>query len=157
MGRLRRWLEARGLKLNEEKTRKVNSQEGFDFLGFTVRWQRSRLSKRWYANIEPSAKSQRKLREKVRGILNHWTLHRHVTEVVMDLNRLLKGWCGYFHYRQSTRVFGKVQAWVRDRLRRWLWRKHNCTKALWSDYPKELLHGRYGLWWLPRNASWKVR
>lgn len=155
--RLRRWLAARGLKLNEEKTQKVNSREGFNFLGFAVRWQRSRLSRRWYTHIEPSAKSQQRLREQVRDQLNHWTLYRHIPEAVGDLNRVLRGWSGYFHYRQSTRVFGKTQHWVRDRLRRWLWRKHNRTKALWSSYPNEALHARYGLWRLPGRVSWKTR
>lgn len=153
--RLRRWLEVHGLKLNEEKTRTVHSREGFQFLGFAVRWEQSRRSGRWYAHIEPSAKSQHRLRERVRIHLNHWTLHRRIPEAVTDLNRLLRGWSRYFHYRQSTRVFGKVQWWVRDRLRRWLWRKHNRRKALWSDYPKELLHDHYGLWRLPRHVSWK--
>jgi group II intron reverse transcriptase/maturase len=153
--RLRRWLEARGLKLNEDKTRMVHSRDGFNFLGFTVRWQRSRRSGCCYAHIEPSAKSQQRLRDKVRSQLNHWTLHRHIPGAVGDLNKLLRGWGGYFHYRQSTRVFSKTQHWVRDRLRRWLWRKHNRTKALWSAYPKELLHDRYGLWRLPMRVSWK--
>ena len=154
--RLRRWLEARGLKLNEEKTQLVHSRKGFNFLGFSVRWQRSYKSGRWYAHIEPSAKSRQRLRDKVREQLNHWTLHRRIPEAVDDLNKLLRGWSGYFHYRQSTRVFSKTQDWVRDRLRRWLWRKHNCTKALWSDYPKELLHDRYGLWRLPMRVAWKT-
>jgi RNA-directed DNA polymerase len=153
--RLKRWLQARGLKLNEEKTHRVDSREGFNFLGFTVRWQPSRRSGRWYAHIEPSPKSRQRLRDKVRGQLNHWTLHRPIAEAVTDLNKLLRGWSGYFHYRQSTRVFGKTQHWVRDRLRRWLWRKHNRTTALWSDYPNELLHARYGLWRLPMHVSWK--
>ena len=82
MGRLRRWLEARGLKLNEEKTRKVHSRDGFNFLGFSVRWQRSRRSGRCYAHIEPSAKSRQRLRDKVREQLNHWTLHRRIPEAV---------------------------------------------------------------------------
>ena len=155
--RLRRWLEARGLKLNEEKTRRVHCRKGFNFLGFTVRWQRSRRSGYWYTHIEPSAKSQQRLREKVRSQLNHWTLHRNIPEAMSELNKLLRGWGGYFHYRQSTRVFNKTQHWVRDHLRRWLWRKHKCTKALWQDYPKELLHTQYGLWRFPMRVSWQTR
>jgi len=155
VGRLRHWLDARHLKLNEEKTRNVHSREGFNFLGFAVRWQRSRRSGNWYAHIEPSAKSQRKLRDEVRDHLNHWTIHRRIPEAVNDLNRMLRGWSGYFHYRQSSRVFGKLNWWVRDRLRRWLWRKQNCSKALWSDYLNEVLYDRYGLWRLPLRVSWK--
>ena len=55
--RWRRWLAARGLKLNEEKTHLVHCRAGFNFLGFSLRWQRSHKSGRWYAHIEPSAKS----------------------------------------------------------------------------------------------------
>lgn len=154
--RLQRWLEGRGLKLNPEKTRTVHSRKGFRFLGFSVRWQRSRRTGRAYAHIEPHAKSQQRLRDKVRDRLNHWTLHRPIVEAVDDVNTLLRGWSGYFHYRQSTRVFNNIQDWVRDRLRRWLWRKHDCTKALWTDYPNERLHGHYRLWRLPTHVSWKT-
>lgn len=151
--RLGRWLEARGLKLNEEKTRQVHSREAFNFLGFTIRWQPSRRSGRWYAHVEPSAKSRQRLRDNVREHLNHWTLHRGINESVYELNRMLRGWGQYFHYRNSTRVFGKTNTWVADRLRRWLWRKHRRTKALWTAYPNEMLYERYGLWKLPEIAS----
>src|SRR5262249_31603903 len=84
--RLSRWLEARGLKLNEEKTRRVHSREAFNFLGFTVRWQPSQRSGRWYAHVEPSVKSRQRLRAKVHEYLSHWTLHRDIKENVYELN-----------------------------------------------------------------------
>jgi Retron-type reverse transcriptase len=151
--RLRRWLKARGLKLNEEKSRKVHSREGFNFLGFTVRWQPSRRTGRWYAHAEPNAKSRERLRERVREELNHWTMHRPIAGTINDLNRMLRGWSGYFHYRNSSRAFGKMNQWLGDRLRRWLWRKHNCRKGLWTAYPAEVLYERYGLYWLPTTVS----
>jgi hypothetical protein len=55
------------------------------------------------AKAEPHPKSQTKLREKLREKLNHWTLWRAADEVIPELNRLLKGWGGYFHYANSTR------------------------------------------------------
>ncbi len=153
--RLARWLDVRGLKLNEQKSRLVSSREGFDFLGFHVRWQRAQTPGRWYAHVAPSAKSQKSLREQVRAHLNHWTKWRRIPEALEGLNRTLRGWSGYFHFRNSSKVMAKMGWWVRDRLRRWLWRKHKQTKALWRDYPDELLHGRYGLWPLPVRVSWK--
>jgi RNA-directed DNA polymerase len=152
-GRLSRWLQARGLKLNEEKTRKVHSRSAFNFLGFTIRWQPSQRSGRWYAHVEPSARSRQRLQDKVREHLNHWTLHRPIHETVQELNRILRGWSQYFHYRNSSRVFGKVNWWVSDRMRRWLWRKHRCTKPHWEAYPDELLHQQHGLWPLPQSVS----
>ncbi len=153
--RLRRWLTARGLKLNEEKTRLVDSREGFNFLGFTVRWQRSRRHGRWYGHTQPSARSEQDLRDAVRQILNHWTQHRTIAEAVAELNALLRGWCGYFHFRHSTQVIWDLQGWVRARLKGWLWRKHGRKKGKWKGYPDDLLHDRYGLWRMPTRAAWK--
>ena len=153
--RLTRWLAARGLKLNEAKTRLVDSRKSFDFLGFRLRWQSSRVSGKWYVHVEASPRSQQRLREAVRGKLNHWTLGKRIPEVMTGLNRLLRGWSGYFHYRHSSRVMGRLNGQVRDRVKRWLWRKHAKKRALWSDYPDERLQAQYGLWSLPENAAWK--
>lgn len=155
--RLTRWLSAHGLTLNETKTRLADSRRGFEFLGFRVRWQRSGKSGNWYAHVETSARSQQRLRVAVRARLNHWTQHERIPAVVGGLNRLLRGWSGYFHYRQSSRVMGKLNWQVRDRLRRWLWRKHGCRRALWQAYPDERLHGQYGLWPLPTRVAWRDR
>jgi hypothetical protein len=153
--RLARWLAPRGLKLNEDKTRVADSRDGFNFLGFTVRWQRSRRSGNGYAHVEASARSAQHLREVVRSKLNHWTLGQRIPEVMAGLNRLLRGWSGYFHYRQSSRVMDKLNWQVRDRLRRWLWRKHGRKRALWSDYPDQRLQDQYGLWPLPKRVAWQ--
>jgi RNA-directed DNA polymerase len=154
--RLRQWLRARGLTLNEEKTRLVHSREGFNFLGFTVRWQRGRKTGRWYGHVQPSAKSAQRLRDAVRGLLNHWTQHKPITEVVAEVNRLLRGWHGYFHFRHSSQVIWDLQGWVRARFKGWLWRKHGRRKGKWKAYPDELVHGRYGLWRMPTQAAWKA-
>jgi group II intron reverse transcriptase/maturase len=151
--RLARWLAARGLKLNEQKTRLVDSRKGFDFLGFRLRWQPSRASGKWYVHVEPSLRSQQRLRENVRRKLNHWTLGQRTAETVAGLNRLLRGWSGYFHYQHSSRVMGKLHRQVRDRLKRWLWRKHGKKRALWRDYPDQRLKAQYGLWSFP--GKWR--
>jgi RNA-directed DNA polymerase len=150
---LRSWLTEQGLKLNEEKTRMVDREDGFNFLGFRVRWQRSRRTGREYAHVEPARKSQTGLRDKVRAILNHWTQGEHTEEIIQQLNRLLRGWSGYFHYKHSSRVFGKLRWWATNRLRRWLWRKHACRRSLWKAYTDPVLHQRYGLWALPTTAG----
>lgn len=151
--RLDRWLSARGLQLNEAKTRLVDSRQGFDFLGFRLRRQKSRRSGQWYVHVEASPRSQQRLREAVRERLNHWTLGQRIPEVMTGLNRLLRGWSGYFHYRNSSRVMARLNWQVRNRVRRWLWRKHRCTRGLWKAYPDERLHGQYGLWPLPTRVA----
>jgi group II intron reverse transcriptase/maturase len=153
--RLERWLTAHGLTLNETKTRTLDVRaEGFKFLGFGVSWRRSRRTGRQYPHVEPHAKSQMKLREKLREKLNHWTLWRSAEEVVPEVNRLLKGWGGYFHYANSTQVFNRMNLYAANRMRRWLWRKRGGRGALWAAHPNEVLRERYGLYPLPTRAAW---
>ena len=82
----------------------------------------------------------------------HWS-----PKIVAELNGFLRGWAGYYHYRNSSRVFGKTKSWVATRTKRWLWRKHACARALWEDYPDQKLYDFYGLWPLPTAAGWTQR
>jgi group II intron reverse transcriptase/maturase len=156
-GRLQRWLDRRGLVLNEKKTHLVDlRQEGIRFLGFALNWRQGR-SGRHYPHVQPHPKSLKKLRDGIRETLNRSTLWRPVDEVVPELNRRLKGWAGYFHYGNSSAVMDQVGNYVQNTLRRWLWRKHGCRQALWSTYTPEDLHERLGLFRMPCHAAWKPR
>jgi group II intron reverse transcriptase/maturase len=154
--RLQKWLQAKGLTLNEAKTRMVDiRKEGINFLGFNLTWRRSWRG-RGYLHVQPSQKSRRALREKLGGILNHWTHGRSIRDVVEKANRVLRGWAGYFHYGNSVTVMSRMKRYSQNRLRRWLWRKHGCRRSLWEHYAPEQLHQRYGLYELPTTAQWKA-
>jgi RNA-directed DNA polymerase len=118
-----------------------------------VSWRRGK-SGRNYPHIEPHPQSQTKLRDKLREKLNHWTLWRSVDEVIPEMNRLLKGWGGYFHYANSTWVFDRLNQYATMRLQRWLWRKGGGCKALWKANPREVQRERHGLYRLPTQAAW---
>ena len=153
--RLKRWLTHHGLTLNETKTRLLDVRaEGFKFLGFGVSWRRGQ-SGRCYPHVEPHPKSQTKLRDQLREKLNHWTLWRAAEEVIPEVSRLLKGWGGYFHYANSTKVFDRINQYVGNRLQRWLWRKGGGQRAQWETWTREVLRERYGLYRLPTTAAWK--
>lgn len=155
--RTKRWLNAKGLTLNESKTRLVDiRREGINFLGFNLTRRRS-LRGRKYLHVEPSPKSRQALRQHLRDILNHWTQWKSIVEVVKEANAVLRGWAGYFHYRNSTSVMVGLKRYSRDRLRRWLWRKHDCKRGLWEFYTDARLHAQYGLYALPTTAAWKAR
>jgi group II intron reverse transcriptase/maturase len=156
--RLQRWLESRGLTLNEEKTRLVNTRkESFCFLGFIVNWRRSSLSGRWYPHMEPSPKSQQKLKDKVREVLNVRTRNLPAVQVVNKVNRITRGWANAYYYANCARVFGKMQNYARNTLRRWLWRKYGCTHAFFDFYNDDRLHGQYQLWKWPQSAPYRQR
>ena len=110
--RLASWLERRKLRLNEKKTRIVDfDRESFEFLGFRLNRRRAR-SGNHYPHCEPSAKSCNKLREAIREQTGRDTLWKSPKEVFAAVNRRLRGWIGYVHYANSTRVFDKTQ-WSR--------------------------------------------
>lgn len=148
--RLKKYLKIKGLELNEQKTKIVNSEEeGFTFVGFRFNWRQSFRSGKRYPHVEASRESQKTLRENVGNILNHWTLHRKVEDVVEEINRKVRGWTEYFHYGNSSKVFGVTQWWLDNRMRRWLWRKQKCKGGVWSTYTKEKTINEYGLYQLP--------
>ena len=154
--RLQKWLQAKGLTLNEVKTRIVDiRKEGINFLGFNLTWRQSRRG-RGYLHVQPSQKSRRALREKLGGLLNHWTRGRSIRDAVAGVNRVLRGWAGYFHYGNSVTVMNRMKHYSQNRLRRWLWRKNGCRRSLWEHYTPEKLHQRYGLYELPTTAAWKA-
>jgi group II intron reverse transcriptase/maturase len=96
--KLERVLERMGLKLNREKSKRINArEESFDFLGFTFSNDVSQYSwKRRYWNVKPSKKSEKKVREK---ITEYFKGKRHypTEEIVKGLNEITRGWVNYFN------------------------------------------------------------
>ena len=122
-----------GLKLNREKTRVVNLQaEGasLDFLGYTFRRNKDLSGGAWrYLNVEPSAKAQKRVREKIRQIVNSGN-KQPIPEMVRSVNRLLVGWSNYFGFGYPRKAFRRVNYYVRDRLARHMRRRsqRRCRK-----------------------------
>ena len=102
------WVAANGLTLHPEKTRIANCRKkgsGFEFLGY--RFERGRRYVR--------KKSLDKLKETIREKTMR-TRGQSLEFVIIDLNRTLKGWFGYFkHAHPST--FVKLDKMIRRRLR----------------------------------------
>jgi hypothetical protein len=147
LARLKRWLTARGLTLNEQKTRLVDiRKEGIKFLGFSVSWRQQRRNRGLgYAQVEPHPKSQQKLRDGVRKLLNHWTEGQAEGEAIRALNRRLKGWQGYFCYGHSSHVMRRLEYHLQNKLRRWLWKRHGQPAGMNERYSNEALREQRGL------------
>ncbi|MEY4815915.1 MAG: hypothetical protein RLZZ162_2988, partial [Verrucomicrobiota bacterium] len=75
------------------------------------------------------------------------------TEAVRRVNRITRGWSKTYHYGHSTRVFGRQQVWLHNRVRRWLWRRDDCTHGLFSFFTAERLLGHDQRWSLPRACA----
>ena len=139
-----------GLKINNEKTRRANLGKGesLDFLGFTFSFKRSKYGgKGHYLTIEPSQKSQKKIRERIKEKTSPSKCNQPIKKVVEDLNGLLRGWGNYFGIGHRRKSFHKLNNYVHMRLYRHLnrrsQRKHKLKKANQSYY--DYLYREQGL------------
>lgn len=108
------WVGQSGLTLHPEKTRIVDAaNEAFEFLGF--RFDKGR---RW-----PRDKSLQKLRTTVR-LRTRRTNGTSLSTIIQRINPVLRGWFGYFKHADRW-TLGRVDGWVRMRLRSILRRRHN--------------------------------
>jgi RNA-directed DNA polymerase len=119
-----------GLRLAPEKTRAVHIDEGFDFLGFTIRRLRKRGTSKHYVYTTPSKKAIQAIKDKVKTKTYRSTLHHGLDELLRSLNRLLVGWANYFRYGVSKAVFGAVDHHAWKRLMRWIRTKYKGKTGL---------------------------
>jgi RNA-directed DNA polymerase len=119
-----------GLSLKEAKTRIVQLREGgegLNFLGFHHRWVRARaIDKRHVTFLArwPSRKAMQHARDRIREITDRRRLLLPVEQIVLELNRFLRGWAGYFRYGNSTRQLDQIRMYAADRLARFIAKRH---------------------------------
>jgi RNA-directed DNA polymerase len=151
--RLARWLQSRGLALNETKTRVVQSRaSGFAFLGFSFRWQQSKKGTP-YVHTEPSPAAEQALRDRVREMTRRPTTWRAPGEVVREINQVTRGWGNYFALAHHHQSFGQMNYFIAHRLRQWLWRKHGNASGKYKRWPDRELVRNYGLYQLPTKLA----
>ena len=119
-----------GLRLADEKTRVAHIDEGFDFLGFTIRRMRKPGTERHYVYTVPSKKAIQAVTGKVKDKTYRSTLHLDPAELITSLNRTLAGWANYFRHGVSAAVFHKIDYHAWNRIMRWLRRKYKGRTGL---------------------------
>ena len=112
------------LKVNEAKSAVARPEER-KFLGFTITNDGAER------RIAPKVLSKFKM--KIRDMTSR-TRGRSLEQIVGDLAPYIIGWRGYFGFCQTPRVLTHLEAWIRRRLRSYLWRQwrngHNRFKEL---------------------------
>jgi group II intron reverse transcriptase/maturase len=151
--RLARWLQSRGLALNESKTRVLESRDsGFEFLGFSFRWQQSKKGTP-YVHTDPSPVAEQALRDRVCDLTRRPTTWRATGEVVAEINQVTRGWSNYFALAHYHRSFTQLNYFIAHRLRQWLWRKHGSPFGKYKRWPNDALFRTYGLYHLPTTMA----
>jgi RNA-directed DNA polymerase len=130
------FLQERGLELSHEKTRITRLEDGFDFLGQTVRR---------FANgkvlIRPSKKSVKTFLAGIREVIREQGGHSSAGELIRALNAKIKGWTLYHRHACSKRTFSYVDTRIFTLLWRWCRRRHRHKPRKWI---KEKYFKRFG-------------
>jgi RNA-directed DNA polymerase len=94
-----------GLRLAPEKTAVVHIDEGFNFLGFSIRRQRKRGTQKWYVYTKPSRKAIQSVKDKVSAKTYRSTRHQNLDDVL----RPTPGDSGLGELLSARRVQGHLQ------------------------------------------------
>ncbi|MDY0165644.1 MAG: group II intron reverse transcriptase/maturase [Thermoguttaceae bacterium] len=146
------------LTVNERKTKRCSvPEQTFDFLGYTFgRCYRARTGEP-YLGTRPRRAKIREMCESIREQTSRRFLRRDAEEQVGCLNRSLIGWANYFCLGSVSKAYRAVDAYVANRLRRWLCEKHKGRNAGTTRFPDSYLVETLGLtrlWKRTRNLPW---
>lgn len=155
---LRHVLGRLDLQLNEDKTAVVDARrESFTFLGFSFHLRRSRKSGKVYPHIEPSKGSMQRIRRRIKFLSHRRRTPVPLPQVIGEVNASLRGWSGYFHYKNSSGRFSALKSYVEERVRVHLRRRYKLYSRAqaYQRFPDKVLYNRLGLFKVPTTAAWK--
>jgi group II intron reverse transcriptase/maturase len=146
MAAMRRIMERLKLTVNEDKTHLCEvPRERFDFLGYTFGRCYSRKDGHAYIGTRPSKKSVKRMVASISEVTDRRTGMLDAEEIVGRLNRKLTGWANYFCLGPVSPAYHTLDTHVRERLRRWLCKKHKDASTGYSRFPDQLLYEKLGL------------
>ncbi len=145
---LHHYTERLGLRLNEEKTRRVKLSIGnsVDFLGFRFHNVKSRKNGNRLMLVYPSVRSQERFREEVRKRVHH-SIPLRAKDQVKNVNRYMQGWMGYFRLGHGSAVFSKLAHFVNLRVRHVIWRRRGNRGYGFGKLTSDYIYGQLGLFY----------
>jgi len=131
-----------GLRLSEAKTLITHIDEGLDFLGWHIQRHRKRGTNRHYVYTYPSRKAVKAVMAKVKTQCRKTGTDLPLDALLIQLNRMLRGWCAYFRPGVSSAAFQYLSSYTWGRVIGWLRRKHR--RITWKELRRRYCGGK---WW----------
>jgi group II intron reverse transcriptase/maturase len=154
---LRQILERLKLTLNEAKTKIVNAYKGkFDFLGFVIWMGRSKKTGNYYPHVQPSKKAEQKVKDRITALTKRERTIMPLEWVVKEVNAMVRGWVGYFHYRNCSQTLTRIRHHLEQRMNTHLRKRHKVRdrNAGYVRFSNRLMYERYSLYKVPTSAVW---
>ncbi|NLT55672.1 MAG: group II intron reverse transcriptase/maturase [Actinomycetales bacterium] len=136
-----RVLAPMGLRLSPAKTQVVHMSDGFDFLGFRIRWKRKRGTNKCYVYTFIAKRSVRSVKAKIRA-LTHRTSQWDLAGILTRLGQIMRGWANYFKHAVAKWTFSKLDSFTWWRLVHMLRARHGWN---WGQLRRHL-RGPDGRW-----------
>jgi RNA-directed DNA polymerase len=115
-----------GLRLSAAKTRVVDMRDGFDFLGFHIKWMRKRGTDKWFVYTFIADKPVREFKRKIRA-LTHRRSQVAFGVALTRINQIQRGWANYFRYAVAKHTFDRLYAFVWWRIITWVMYRHRMS------------------------------
>jgi RNA-directed DNA polymerase len=133
-----------GLRLSPAKTQVLHMGDGFDFLGFHIRWKRKRGTGKWYVYTFIADRPIRSLKDKIRALTGR-TSQWPPRDALIRLNQIMRGWAAYFRHAVCKHTLDALDKFIWHRVIRWQMKLHRWT---WKDVRRHLT-GPTGRWRRP--------
>jgi len=127
-GKLKPYLDKRGLTLAEEKTKITHISEGFDFLGFNLRQYKT--NKCMWLLIKPSKSSVKKAKETIKNLFDRLR-GNPVRDIITELNPIIRGTGNYWSSEVSKKIFGNLDMYIWIKVRKHLKTLHPQKPFKW--------------------------
>lgn len=154
---LRQILNRLELTLNEAKTKTVDAfEKTFDFLGFSIWMGKGRKTGNYYPHVQPSKRAEQKVKDRITILTKRERTIMPLEWVVNEVNAMVRGWVGYFHYRNCSKTLSRIRNHLEQRLIIHLRKRHKVRdrKAGYVRFPNRSLYLKYGLYKVPTSAGW---
>lgn len=140
------WEELR-LELSEEKTHVTHVIDGFDFLGFHIRWETPNGKRPWL-RVTPTQKNMERFRAKIKTMTKRGSTLLTPELKIKTLNRVLRGWGNYYRHVSFTHDAKELDWWVNQRVLIWLENKHQKlgVRKILEQYKLREVTPRYNRW-----------
>jgi len=128
--KIKSFLEERNLNLNELKTTIIHRNEGFNFLGFEIRYLQKYNNQKSFLLIQPPKIKVSKVLQHIKAILKSIN-YKTLSEVIISLNWVIRGWCYYYQFSNAKQRFRYLQNGIFQIAWKALRRKHPTKGSNW--------------------------
>jgi RNA-directed DNA polymerase len=118
------FIEERGLRLSEDKSRITEIQDGFDLLGWNFRKYKGKLL------IKPSKKSMQKVIDNMREIIHKYQ-SANQDVLISELNPVITGWSNYHQGVVARKAFERIDHILFQMLWMWAVKRHPNKGKRW--------------------------